>query len=464
MIKDRNSFNKIIVKEVKSKGSISTLKMTMLGVGGVIGAGFFLASGIAIRQAGPAILINTVISAFIMFTVFQALTEMSIYKPVEGSFRVYAEEYAGKMFGFLSGWFYWIAGILVMSSEVTASAIFTSFWFPHTPLWMFTLFYSALIIIVNLMGAEDFSSIESIFSAIKLSAIVAIITMSIIILILFKSYDQNMGISNLTRYGGFFPNGIRGFYGAMLFSQLSFAGIEITAMAAYKAHSKYTMRNTVRNVVILLTTLYIGSFFLLLTIVPWNIINTSESPFVKLFAYIRLPFADSILNFVILTAALTTMNAAMYGITQVLLSLSKANLAPKMLSKENKAGTPVYALTASSLGLLIAVIMSYLLPKEVYEYITSSAGIIQFTNWLIILFTHLKFRRYIVKQGRQNELTYKARGYPYTTWAGIAGLIIVMFSALTAPKETVGFIVGITIILSMLIIYKIIERTLLIKS
>ncbi|SHE29675.1 L-asparagine transporter [Caldanaerobius fijiensis DSM 17918] len=440
------------------RGKISTNKLTMLSVGGIIGAGFFLASGIAIKEAGPAILINTLISVFLMYTVFQALVEMITAQPVAGSFRVYAQEVLGNRYGFMSGWLYWVAGVLVMSSEVTASAIFTRYWFPAIPLWVFTLMYSVLIVGVNLMGIEDFSLIESIFSVIKVLALMFIIIAGIVLLIMLSPKRPDIGFENYVKFGGFFPNGIKGMYGAMLMSLLSFAGIEVTAMAANQARSERTIKNTLRNVIALLTILYTGSFVVLLALTPWKLISVKISPFVKLFDFVKIPYADSILNFIILTAALTTMNAAMYAVTQVLFSLGQGEFAPTLLAKENKRGIPIYALMATSMGLIIAITLSYILPKAVYEYITSSAGIIQFSNWIIILLTHIKFRKYIDKKGMKDKLTFKAKGYPLLSWIGLIGVLLVILSSLVVPKERIGFIVGIVIILFLFIFYSVAKR------
>lgn len=440
------------------RGKISTNKLTMLSVGGIIGAGFFLASGIAIKEAGPAILINTLISAFLMYTVFQALVEMIMAQPVAGSFRVYAQEVLGNRYGFMSGWLYWVAGVLVMSSEVTASAIFTRYWFPAIPLWVFTLMYSVLIVGVNLMGIEDFSLIESIFSVIKVLALIFIIIAGIVLLIMLSPKRPDIGFENYVKFGGFFPNGIKGMYGAMLMSLLSFAGIEVTAMAANQARSERTIKNTLRNVIALLTILYTGSFVVLLALTPWKLISVKISPFVKLFDFVKIPYADSILNFIILTAALTTMNAAMYAVTQVLFSLGQGEFAPTLLAKENKRGIPIYALIATSMGLIIAITLSYILPKAVYEYITSSAGIIQFSNWIIILMTHIKFRKYIDEKGMKDKLTFKAKGYPLLSWIGLIGVLLVILSSLVVPRERIGFIVGIVIILFLFIFYSVAKR------
>nr|WP_244262626.1 amino acid permease [Thermoanaerobacter siderophilus] len=323
------------------KGALSVNELVLIGVGGILGAGFFLASGIAIHTAGPIIILNYVVSAFIMSQVFYALSQMITYKPVEGTFRVYAEEALGDIGGFLSGWVYWTAGVFIMSSEVTASAIFTKYWFPKVPLWIFSLIYSALVITINLTGTKNFGEIESWFSTIKIVALFIIVIVGILTLMGFFAKTPTMGIKNLYVHGGFAPHGIKGFLGAMLMSLIPFGGVEVVAMSAVKTKNPQKYTPIARKYIVLfLTILYISSITLLLMIIPWDTISINESPFIKLLSFTKIPFIASIMNFVILTAALTTMNGAMYAVTQVLYSLGQSRFAPTFLTKKQKEMYP----------------------------------------------------------------------------------------------------------------------------
>lgn len=425
------------------RNELSINELVLVGVGGILGAGFFLASGIAIQIAGPIIILNYAVSAFIMSQVFYALAQMIIYKPVEGTFRVYAEEALGDIGGFLSGWVYWTAGVFIMSSEVTASAIFTKYWFSEIPLWIFVLVYSVLIISVNLMGTKNFGEIESWFSTIKIIALFIIVIVGILILMGFFSKTPTIGIKNLYVHGGFAPHGIKGFLGAMLMSLIPFGGVEVVAMSAVKTKNPQKYTPIARKYIVLfLTILYISSIALLLMIVPWNTISVSESPFIRLLAFTKIPFIASVMNFVILTAALTTMNGAMYAVTQVLYSLGQGKFAPTFLTKKTKRDVPIYALVLSSFGLFIAVILSYILPKDVYEYITSATGFIQFFNWIIILYTFIKYKSIM-----GNNTSSKKE------WYAIILIGIVLSSSLLTPKQSVGFLGGIIIILIIFLLY-----------
>ncbi|QSZ27858.1 amino acid permease [Aceticella autotrophica] len=435
------------------KSVLTVNQLILIGVGGIIGAGFFLASGLAIHTAGPIVLLDYAVSAFIMSEVFHALSEMIVANPVEGSFRVYAEEALGDIGGFLSGWVYWTAGVFIMSSEVTASAIFTKFWFPAVPLWVFSLIYSILIIIINILGTKDFGTIEAWFSTIKVIALIVITISGILTLLGFFGKSNEIGIHNYYSHGGFAPNGIKGFLGALLMSLIPFGGIEVTAMLASKAKNPQKYVPIARKYIVsFLTILYILSIAVLIGVVPWHVISSNVSPFIKLLSYTKIPFIESIMNFVILTAALTTMNGAMYAVTQILYSLGKGRFAPTFLSKKTRKDVPIYALFMSSFGLFIAVILSYVLPKDVYEYITSATGIIQFFNWIIILYTFIKYMP-MLRNKNPDYFKYHKHKSPIKSWITIILIITVMLSTLTVPKQTIGLIGGIVLLCLIFILY-----------
>ncbi|MCR4429441.1 MAG: amino acid permease [Tepidanaerobacteraceae bacterium] len=463
----------------------------LIGVGGIIGAGFFLASGLAIRFSGPSVILNYGLSAFVMWRVFCALAEMSAANPNAGSFRAYAQAYLGRAAGFMSGWIYWTAGVLVMSSEVAASGIFTRYWFPGVPLWTFALIYSVMVVYLNLKGTKEFGTIEAWFSLIKVGALTVMVLIGLwLLLTRFSSTD--IGIENFYARGGFFAGGIRGFLKAMLMSLIPFGGIEAAAMAAGSVENpRKNVPRGIRGIFFLLIGLYMTSMAILLALTPWNLIPADASPFVIMFRHVKLPYIDTMLNFAILTAALTTMNAAMFSVTRVLFSLGQGEWAPSIFAKENSRGVPVYALGASSIGLAVAVILSYLLPADVYEYITSAAGFMLFFNWEIILLAFMAFLKKrqarpsavrnqemapetaaiypenVLAPGREiksaehmdKATVISAMSKPeLNTRAAFLLLAVILASPVMIPKQRTSVLIAVGIILFLAAVYKIGER------
>ncbi|KXS45742.1 MAG: amino acid permease [Candidatus Frackibacter sp. T328-2] len=458
---DRNELTQPLIDDQMQKGdpeqgetdNLSANELTLVGLGGIIGAGFFLASSISIVNAGPSVIFGFLLGGFIMWQVFSALAEMSVANPTSGSFRVYAEEALGPYFGYLSGWMYWTAGVLVMSSEVTASAIFTQWWFPKVPLWVFAIIYSGLIVIVNTMGVKNFGKIESFFSVIKIIAIIIFVFLGILILGGLFIKPNGSGIQNYYQHGGFFPNGVLGLLSSMLMILLSFGGVVVTGMAASETKSpSQSVPKAIKRIVFSLLILYVSALSVLLALVPWNQISTDASPFTIVFRIVNFPYAGSIMNFVILTAALSTMNAAMYAVIRVLASLADAKEAPNFLRTRNEEGVPIYALLVSSAGLVIAIIMSFLLPDKVYEYITSAAGFIIFFNWIIILTSQIKYRP-LLEENFSDSLKFKMWGYPYSSWITITLIIAILFFSSFNPDQLIGLIGGLIILFIISIFY-----------
>ncbi|SDC11510.1 MULTISPECIES: amino acid permease [unclassified Candidatus Frackibacter] len=458
---DRNELTQPLIDNQVQKGdseqgetdSLSVNELTLVGLGAIIGAGFFLASSISIVNAGPSVILGFLLGGFLMWQVFSALAEMSVANPTSGSFRVYAEEALGPYFGYLSGWMYWTAGVLVMSSEVTASAIFTQWWLPKVPLWVFAIVYSGLIVAVNTMGVKNFGKIESFFSIIKIIAIILFVVLGLLILGGFFTKPSGSGIQNYYQHGGFFPNGTLGLFSSMLMILLSFGGVVVTGMAASETRDpSESIPRAIRRIVLGLLGLYVSALLVLLALVPWSQISTEASPFTIVFELVNFPYAGSIMNFVILTAALSTMNAAMYAVIRVLASLAEAEEAPLFLKTRNEDGVPIYALLVSSAGLIIAIIMSFLLPDKVYEYITSAAGFIIFFNWIIILASQIKYRP-LLEENFSDTLKFKMWGYPYSSWGTIILVAAILVFSSFNPDQLIGLIGGLIIISVLSIFY-----------
>ncbi|GER67347.1 transporter [Weizmannia acidilactici] len=422
----------------KGKGrGLPWWQLSLIGIGSIIGAGFFLGTGLSIRLAGPSILIGYLFAGVTAYFVFSALAEMTVNDPQPGSFRTYAKKAFGSPYGFVIGWMYWLSGILIMSSEIVALSTFTQFWFPHTPLWIFTIVFALLGFGINLMGMQNFGKIESLFAMIKLSTLVVFIVFGVLFLL--GAIHPSAG--NTVRSPGnfqLFPNGITGLWSALIFIFFSFGGMEVVGVASAELKNQKDIPKTGYGLLITLVAIYVLSLLFVVLMAGWRAVNASESPFVTALSAFHIPYLDSIFNVIIISAAFSTMVGALFSITQILVALADDGDAPKKLEEKNKRGVAIYALLLTAAGLAVSVLFSFLLPKTLYEYVTTAAGVLLILNWVNILASHIKLHpTYARKQG-----TYKVFGYPFTSFAGIAFILAVISGGLLHRNERIGLLVS----------------------
>lgn len=363
--------------------------LSLIGVGAVIGAGFFLGTALSTQRTGLSLLPAYIVGGLIAYKVFSALAEMSSRDPQEGSFRVYARKAFGPYMGFTSGWMYWLAGVLIMSTEVAALSIFSQFWFPAVPLWVFAVVYSALALAINLLGVNDFGKIESLFGVVKISALLVFIVFGVLLLLGAINLSHPTG-SNLFDFTQWFPAGLTGLLSAFIFVLFSYGGIEVMGILSHELKQHKDIGKSGKVMLSSLTAVYAVALLLIFTMVPWHKVSTVESPFVTALSTFGFGFADSLLNAVIISAAFSTMVGALFGVTNVMVSLANDLDAPVILAWRNKRGVPVFALLSTGIGLVFAIVLSFLLPHTVYEYLATAAGVMLILNWIIILMSNLK--------------------------------------------------------------------------
>ncbi|MHB1610276.1 MAG: amino acid permease [Sulfobacillus sp.] len=418
--------------------------LTLLTLGGIMGSGLFMASGLAMRHAGPSALLLFAVGALAMYLEISALAEMSIATPTPGSFLVYTQQVLGPGWTFVSGWIFWFSSVLTMSSEVTAAALFTRLWFPGISLWIWSLAYSIVIVAVNFISVRGFGTIEGIMAGVKTLAVLAFIGA---ILLAYFHITPHAAVPvnplhNFTAYGGWLPNGWYGALPAMLLILFSYAGTGVIGLAAAETKNPgRTIRSAIRNTVTLIAVMYLGSIFLILSLVPWTHMSSHISPFILALRATHIPYAGLIMNLVLLFAVLSTMNAALYSNVRVLYGLAHAGHAPRTLGRLNKKGLPTHAIWMSSGLLALTIILAYLLPSKAYAYLVTATGFQAMFIWLMVLLTHLYYRPYLAKH-HPEKLTYKLWGFPYTT---IFVMVIVVGALLVSPLakgELYGAIVG----------------------
>ncbi|MDA8442165.1 MAG: amino acid permease [Peptococcaceae bacterium] len=419
------------------KSEMSAGSLIWVGLGGIIGAGFFLASGLAIKQAGPGVIFAYLLGGLLLAQVAGALTTLSVDHPVRGSFRVYAEEFIGPYMGFVVGWAFWISSILGIGSETVAMAIFTEFWFPGLPLWLISLIYLALVIGLNAFGVKNFGRIESLMSMVKVGALFAFICISVLAVFHLLPSTGNVGFKTLLGNGGLLPMGISGMLRSMLIVIFAYAGISIVAMAASEVtQPRITIPGVTLKVVIILLVIYTLSMFLITSLTPWQGISAKESPFVAALAVVGVPWASSLMNAIILVAAFSVMTGAFFAAMTMLISMGDDGQAPRILGKPSKNGVFYPSLIASALGVLLTVVVAYLLPSKVYNYLTSASAYFSFLNWLVILTCYLLLRK--AKRGHEftSPLSF---GRPWTTWLTLAVILVLFDFSLTVLDQRMGF-------------------------
>ncbi len=394
-------------------------------MGGAIGTGLFLGSAQVIQSAGPSIILGYAIGGLIAFLIMRQLGEMIVHEPVAGSFSHFANKYWGKFPGFLAGWNYWILYVLVAMTELTAVAKYINYWWPHIPAWASVLFFFVIITLINLGNVKFYGESEFWLAIIKVAAVVSMIIFGVYLLFT-AGADSTASFSNLWAHGGFFPNGFDGLFYMLAFLMFAFGGIELIGMAAAEAENpEKTIPKAINQVVFRILIFYVGSLTILLSLVPWNQLDLGgldKSPFVMIFSQLGIDWAAHLLNFIILTAALSVYNSGMYANSRMLYGLAQQGNAPKIFSKTNKSGVPIPAVLLSAALIFGCVLLNYFVPEDALGhlmYIVVGALVL---NWAMISLTHLKFKQYLQKAKVLSK-------FP-ALWAPVSNYIVLIFIAM----------------------------------
>ncbi|MFJ5761407.1 amino acid permease [Neobacillus sp. NPDC093182] len=409
------------------KRELKTKQLTMIAMGCAIGTGLFLGSGLAISTAGPGVILSYAIGAFIVLLLMGCLSEMTVAHPTSGSFGTISEKYVSPLAGFLVRYSYWIANVLAVGVEVSAIAVYMKYWFPDVPGFVWILLFAGVLIYVNATSVNTFATFEYWFSTIKISAIVGFILLGSYVLF-GNSAQPNMGPENIVNDGGFLPFGWWGMWVAIFISLFSFLGTEMIAITAGEAKDPdVAVPKALKATVFRLSTFYIITIGIMLMIVPWKSAGVEESPFVKVMELLNIPGASGIMNFIILTAALSAMNSQLYASTRMMFSLSQGNDAPAFLSKLSKKGVPLKALGVSTLGIFLAAAVNALLPGSSYAFMMGISMFGAIFTWFMVFVSHLFFRgKWEKSNGR--KLPVRMIGFPYLTIVGAVLLLSLMIT------------------------------------
>ncbi len=421
-------------------------QLAMIAIGGAIGTGLFLGSSLAVHTAGPGVIFSYAIGAVVTLLLMGALSEMAVAHPTAGSFGVYAEMYLSRWAGFTVRYTYWAAQCIAIGGEATAIAIYCQWWFPHTPKWLWILGFACALIYVNARSVGSFGSFEYWFAMVKVVAIVLFIVFGLALATGIAPRPA-IGFSNLTAHGGFLPAGWRGVWMAMVFVIFSYLGTEVVAVTAGEARDPHTaVPRAMRTMVGRLIVFYMGAIVVLVSIVPWNQIQpgtgVTASPFVKVFQLIGVPAAAHVVNFVVITAAASSMNCNLYLVSRMMFSLARGGYAPARFGHVSARGTPVPALVVSAAGLALAIFTALFYPDGAFVYLFGISLFGGLYAWLIIFATHLFFRRQWEALGRP-RLPVRMPGYPYTSLLGAAAIAAILATTWWVEGMRVTLVAGV---------------------
>ena len=387
----------------------------LISIGGAIGTGLFLGSGKTIQLAGPSILLAYLITGCICFFIMRALGELLLSNTNNHSFLDFIAEYLGKKAAFVTGWTYWFCWIAIAMADLTAIGMYVRYWAPGVPQGLPELIALILLLALNMVAVSLFGELEFWFALIKVVAIIAFILVGVYMIL--THYQTSAGpaaISTLWSHGGFFPKGAKGFILSFQMVTFAFAGIELVGLVAGETKNpEKVLPEAINNIPIRIILFYLGSLFVIMSIYPWNSLNANESPFVEVFSEIGITMAASIINLVVLSAAASACNSAIYSTGRMLRSLSQEGSAPKRFKKLTTHHVPGQSLVFSTIIIFISVVLNYIMPSEVFTLVSSIATTCFLFIWSMLVYTHLKYRRSIL--GKKSH-SFKMPFYPISNY------------------------------------------------
>ena len=435
-----------------------------MALGSAIGTGLFYGSSSAIQAAGPAVLLAYMIGGAAVFIVMRAMGEMAVKHPVSGSFAHYASRYLGNFSGFVTGWTFSFEMAIVAIADVTAFGIYMGFWFPQVPQWIWVLAVVLLIATINLMKVKVFGETEFWLAIVKVTAIIAMIVGGAALIVFgFNAPDTDTatGVATLMSAGTLFPNGFMGLLLSFAVVMFAFGGIETIGITAGEADDPSTSVPAAINTVpwrILL--FYVASLAVVMMLFDWRQIDGSASPFVQIFDGLGLPAAAHVLNAVVITAAVSAINADTFGAGRMLYAMSVAGHAPKSFGRVSRNGVPWMTVVIMAIVLLVGVVLNALLPEALFTIIASIATFATVWVWIMILASYLAMRRQESKAGRDSSLPreYAVPGGTIAAWAALVFMAFVVVLLALSAETRVALYTGIAWLLLLGVLYKVLVR------
>jgi len=426
-LKDLNSYN-------KSNKQLNAYSLAGIGIGGIIGSGFFLGSGIAIREAGPSIALAFFLGGIIMSQVLGAMTSISINRPVTGSYRVYTEQFLGKFAGYLLGWVIYISGILGTASEAIAAAIFLKYWFPNLSVALLAFCMVSLVILINMLQMKYFSYLESSMAVINILVLVVFLVIGITYLF---SHGIQVKPFPFATIKNFFPNNISGLVKSMLIVVFTYSGISTIAMATSDvANPSVSIPKATVIVTLGVVSLYTLIMLVIVLTVNWNFINTNSSPLIQSLNGMNINWASDAINAIILIATTSVMIGSYYKCNKMLISLSEAREAPSVFQNKTRKNFYLNAWILTGITTLLVVLLSYFLNATLFSYLLSACSYFSFFNWIINLIVYIIWlKKRSIEEAYTSPLIWGSKG----AYGTIIVILILFFMSLQVHDFRIGF-------------------------
>jgi len=412
---------------------LSSRQMQMIAIGGAIGTGLFMGAGGRLADAGPGIVISYAVCGFFAFLILRALGELVMHRPSTGSFVSYAREFYGEKAAFATGWLYWLNWVMTAIVDITAVALYMGFfgkyvaWINAVPQWVWALLALAVVLTMNLISVKAFGELEFWFALVKVVALVAFLIIGCYFVIFGTPVEgHEVGFSLITDNGGLLPNGFMPVLVLMQGVVFSYASIELIGTAAGEAKNpEKVMPKAINTVIIRIALFYVGSLVLLSLLLPYSAYSSGESPFVTFFGSIGVQGMDVIMNLVVLTAALSSLNAGLYSTGRIMRSMSLNGSAPRFAGRMNKAGVPYGGIVITAVVAVLGVILNAIVPAAAFEIVLNFAAIGIIASWGMIVLCQMALVK-SAKRGEQDRPSFRMPLAPISGWVTLAFLVMVL--------------------------------------
>ncbi|WP_342318605.1 amino acid permease [Corynebacterium mayonis] len=438
--------------EAKTRGGFSARHLHFIALGSAVGTGLFYGSAGAIQAAGPSVLLVYLLGGAVVYFMLRALGEMAVHHPVTGSFAEYTRAHLGGAAGYLTGWMFAFEMVIVALADLTAIGIYMGFWFPDVSRWVWILVALLIVGAANLMSAKVFGELEFWFTVVKVAAVIAMIVAGAAVLAFGLSGLDSTGPQNLVNDGGFFPNGVGGMVSSFILVLFAFGGTEIIGVVGTEAREPdKAVPKAINTVPVRILLFYVLSILVILMINPWRTVTGEESPFVQIFSALGVNWAAGLLNVVVITAALSAINADVFAAGRILTGLAKQQLAPKIMARTVR-GVPAMSTVILLAVLTVGLVLNVVIPESVFELVASLATFATIFVWLMILLAHIASRRRM-SDAQVQQMSYTVTLWPYGQYFAVAFILFTFGIMAWQPAFRPALAVGVIFSVVCVVLY-----------